>query len=99
MRNAAESNNQTSLTRKTLRCKVKHKTVVSRYSETSIKRTALGTFLRVRLIEGVRLIEVCKNCAINFQRLLCKVIKFLVVKEAVLYLVQDFRSNLQFIDS
>ena len=39
---------------------------------------------------------------INIQRLLCTVIKFHVVKEAkeaVLYFVQDFRSNLQFIDS
>ena len=40
---------------------------------------------------------------INFQRLLCTVIKFHVVKEgkeAVLYFsVQDSRANLQFIDS
>ena len=38
----------------------------------------------------------------NFQRLLCTVIKFHVVKEAkeaVLYVVQDSRYNLQFIDS
>ena len=39
---------------------------------------------------------------INFQRLLCTVINFHVVKEAkeaVLYFVQDVRSNLHFIDS
>ena len=39
---------------------------------------------------------------INFQRLLCTVINFHVVKEAkeaVLYFVQDLRSNLHFIDS
>ena len=66
----------------------------------------LGTFPNVRLIiEGVRLIEVVKiaQCllTINFQRLLCTVIKFHVkeAKKAVLYFVQDFRSNLQFIDS
>ena len=67
----------------------------------------LGTFPNVRLIiEGVRLIEVVKiaQCLlpIKFQRLLCTVIKFHVVKEAkkaVLYFVQDFRSNLQFTDS
>ena len=38
----------------------------------------------------------------NFQRLLCTVIKFHVVKEAkeaVLYVVQDSRYNVQFIDS
>ena len=38
----------------------------------------------------------------NFQRLLCNVIKFHVVKEAkeaVLYFVQDSGYNLQFIDS
>ena len=40
----------------------------------------------------------------NFQRLPCTVIKFHVgynkeAKEAVLYFVQDFRSNLQFIES
>ena len=42
-----------------------------------------------RFIEGVRLIEVLKiaQCllTINIQRLLCTVIKFYVVKEAVLY--------------
>ena len=39
---------------------------------------------------------------IKFQRLLFTVIKFHVVKEAkeaVLYIVQDFRANLQFIES
>ena len=39
---------------------------------------------------------------INFHLLLCTVMKFHVVKEAkeaVQYFVQDFRSNLQFIDS
>ena len=39
---------------------------------------------------------------INFQHLLCSVIKFHVVKEAkeaVLYFLQDFLSNLQFIES
>ena len=39
---------------------------------------------------------------INFQRLLCTVINFHVVKEAkeaVLYFVQDLRSNLHFIDN
>ena len=40
---------------------------------------------------------------INFQQLPCTVIKFHVVnkeaKEAVLYFVKDFRSNLQFIES
>ena len=30
---------------------------------------------------------------INIQRLLCTVIKFHVVKEAVLYFVQDFLAN------
>ena len=38
----------------------------------------------------------------EFQRLLCIVIKFHVVKEAkdsVLYVMQDFRSNIQFIES
>ena len=39
----------------------------------------------------------------NFQRLPCTEIKFHVVnkeaKEAVLYFVQDFQSNLQFIES
>ena len=35
---------------------------VNNYSETSVKRT-FRTFPRVRLVEGVRLIEVCKNCA------------------------------------
>ena len=63
----------------------------------------LGTFPSVRLIEGVRLIEFVRiaQCllTINFQRLLCTVINFHVAKEAVLYFVQDFRSNLQFIDS
>ena len=39
---------------------------------------------------------------INFQQLFCNMIKFHVVrkaKEAILFFVQDFRSNLQFIDS
>ena len=42
---------------------------------------------------------------INFQRLLCTVINFQCVKEAkeakeaVLYFVQDLRSNLHFIDN
>ena len=36
---------------------------------------------------------------INFQRLLCTVSSMQVVEEAVLYLVQDFRFNVQFIDS
>ena len=39
---------------------------------------------------------------INFQRLLCNMIKTHVIrkaKEALLFFVQDFRSNLQFIDS
>ena len=61
------------------------------------------------LIEGVRFIEVFNiaQCllTINFQRLLCTVIKFLVVKEAVLYFLQDaddshtaeYRSNLHFL--
>ena len=52
---------------------------------------------------GCPLNTVCKNCTMfNFQRLLCTVIKFHVVKEAkeaVLYVVQDSRYNLQFIDS
>ena len=55
------------------------------------------------LNRGCPLNRVCKNCAMfNFQRLLCTVIKFHVVeeaKEAVLYVVQDSRYNLQFIDS
>ena len=69
-----------------------------KYSETS--NNTFGTFPSVRLIdliEGVRLIEVGKNCAmwltINIQRLLRTVIKFHVVmeaKEAVLYFVHDF---------
>ena len=46
-----------------------------------------GTFPSVRLIEGVRLIEVVKiaQCllTINIQRLLCTVIKLHVVKEAI----------------
>ena len=46
-----------------------------------------------RFTEGVHLIEVLKiaHCllTINMQRLLCTVIKFYVVKEAVLYFVQD----------
>ena len=39
---------------------------------------------------------------LNFQRFLCIVIKFHVVKEikeAVLYFLQDFRFNLPFVDS
>ena len=54
---------------------------------------SFGTFPSVHLKEGVRLIEVCKNCPMFVQRLLCTVIKFHVVeeaKEAVLYFVQDF---------
>ena len=55
------------------------------------------------LNRGCPLNTVCKNCAMfNFQRLLCTVIKFHVVKEAkeaVLYFVQDSGYNLQFIDS
>ena len=47
-----------------------------------------------RFIEGVHLMEVLKIAqsllTINIQRLLCTVIKFYVVKEAVLYFVQDF---------
>ena len=46
-----------------------------------------GTFPSVRLIEGVRLIEVVKiaQCllTINIQRLLCTVIKLHVVEEAI----------------
>ena len=59
----------------------------SKYSETSIKRTPSGPFLSVRLIKGVRLIEVVKiaQCwlTIKIQRLLCTVIKLHVVKEAI----------------
>ena len=65
-----------------------------------------GTYPSVRLTEGERLIEVCKmaQCllTINFQRLLCNMIKIHVIrkaKEALLFFVQDFRSHLQFIDS
>jgi len=39
---------------------------------------------------------------INFELLLCNMIKIHVItkaKKAVLFFVQDFRSNLQFIDS
>ena len=49
-----------------------------------------GIFPSVHLKEGVRLIEVCKNCPMFVQRLFCTVIKFHVVeeaKEAVLYFV------------
>ena len=70
-------------------------------SSNAPRQIKFGTF------PSVRLIEVCKNCAmfvndLNFQRLLCTVIKIHVVKEAkeaVLYFEQDFRSNLQFIDT
>ena len=52
------------------------------------------------LNRGCPLNRVCKNYAMfNFQRLLCTVIKFHVVKEAALYFVQDSRYNVQFIDS
>ena len=64
------------------------------------------TFPSVHLVEGVHLMEVVKiaQCllTINFQWLLRTAIKFHVVKEAkkaVLYFVQDFQSNLQFINS
>ena len=70
------------------------------YSETSIKRTPTGPIPSVRLIEVVTIVQCL--LAINFQRLLCTVLKFHVIKEAkesVLFFVQDFRSNLQFIDS
>ena len=58
------------------------------YSETSIKWTPSGSdFPSVRLIEGVRLIEVVKTVQcllmINIQQLLCTVIKLHVVKEAI----------------
>ena len=49
--------------------------------------TYFGTFPSVRLIEGVRLIEVVKiaQCllTINIQRLLCTVIKLHVVEEPI----------------
>ena len=58
----------------------------------TLQADTFETFPSVCLMEGVRLIEVCKNCAmllkINIQWLLCTVIKFHVVKEgkeAVLY--------------
>ena len=58
----------------------------------TLQADTFGTFPSVFFIKGVRLIEVCKNCAmllkINIQWLLCTVIKFHVVKEgkeAVLY--------------
>ena len=56
-----------------------------------------GTYPSVRLREGVRLIEILKivQCllTIKIQRLLCTVIKFHVVKEAVLYFLQDLKVN------
>ena len=60
-------------------------------------KKTFGTFLIVRLIEGVRLIEVCKSCAMFvFNDYLSTVILYCdsVVEKAVLYV----RSNLQFID-
>ena len=54
IRNAAENNNQIT--------NPKNFEVQSQTENCHVKRTAFGTFLTVRLIEGVRLIEVCKNC-------------------------------------
>ena len=70
-------------------------------SETSIKRTPSGPSQVSSWLIEVGKIAQCL-LTINIQRLLCTVIKFHVVKEAkeaVLYFVQDFQSNLQFIDS